>query len=229
MLHPWDVTPQQAVRIQNELCRMVIKENRFRDIKMVAGVDISIKDRSARAAVMVFSYPELALLEHKLQEKEVSFDYIPGLLSFRESPVIVSAFEMLKNIPQLVIVDGQGIAHPRRLGIASHLGLILDLPTIGCAKTRLCGSHKDPPLRRGCYEPIYDKGEMIGVALCTKDGTNPVYVSIGHMVDLSTAIKFILECSRGYRLPEPIRLAHQLAEGTFHGAQDRISQLRLGF
>ena len=141
------------------------------------------------------------------------FPYIPGLLSFREAPLILAACEQLDLIPDLVLVDGQGIAHPRRFGLASHLGLFLNIPTIGCAKSLLCGAHEIPDSEPGNYAEIIDKSEIIGAALRTKPGVKPVYVSIGHKIDLETAIRWVMNCCRGYRLPEPARLAHLAAGG----------------
>jgi deoxyribonuclease V len=138
---------------------------------------------------------------------------VPGLLTFREAPLILAAFEKLKVAPDLVIVDGQGIAHPRRIGLASHLGLCLGLPTIGCAKSRLCGEHEMPGFEAGSYAELRDNGEVIGVVLRTRAGVKPVYVSIGHLIDLPSAVRTVLDCCRGYRLPEPTRLAHQAAGG----------------
>jgi deoxyribonuclease V len=162
---------------------------------------------------VVLEYPELGLVETKVVSGKLDFPYIPGLLSFREAPLTLVACERLSVTPDLILVDGQGIAHPRRLGFASHLGLFLDMPTIGCAKSRLCGSHEEPGNEPGNYTEVVDEGETIGVALRTKAGVKPVYVSIGHKVDLQTAIYWVLECCCGYRLPEPTRLAHLAATG----------------
>ncbi|HUT68422.1 MAG TPA: deoxyribonuclease V, partial [Dehalococcoidales bacterium] len=163
--------------------------------------------------VVVLSYPEFELVETRIVTDRIEFPYVPGLLSFREAPLILAACEELTVTPDLLMVDGQGIAHPRRMGLASHLGLFLDIPTIGCAKSRLCGSHEEPGNEAGSYAELLDNGEVIGAAVRTRTGVKPVYVSIGHKVDLSTAIRRVLECCRGYRLPEPTRLAHQAAGG----------------
>jgi deoxyribonuclease V len=178
-------------------------------------VDISVKRELgvATGAVVVLNYPELRLVETKVIRGRVNFPYVPGLLSFREAPLTLAACEKLGIIPDLVLVDGQGIAHPRRFGLASHLGLFLDTPTIGCAKSRLCGRHEEPGDNPGSYAEVVDRGETIGVALRTKPGSKPVYVSIGHKVDLEAAIYWVLECCRGYRLPEPCRLAHLASIG----------------
>jgi len=183
--------------------------------RLIAGVDMAVNKRGgmATAAVVVLGYPELNLVETRVVSGEINFPYVPGLLSFRESPLILAACEQLTLTPDLILVDGQGIAHPRRIGLASHLGLFLDTPTIGCAKSRLCGRHETPTIEAGGYAELVDSGEVIGAALRTKSGVNPVYVSIGHRIDLRSAICWVLECCRGYRLPEPTRLAHLAAGG----------------
>jgi deoxyribonuclease V len=185
------------------------------DIKLVAGVDISVNRfaKTGTAAVVVLRYPELEIVEISTVTERVEFPYVPGLLTFREAPLSLAAFEKLAVTPDLVIVDGQGIAHPRRIGLASHLGLCLGLPTIGCAKSRLTGEYEEPGNKAGSYAELTDSGEVIGAALRTRAGVKPVYVSIGHMIDLPSAIKRVLACCRGYRLPEPTRLAHMAAGG----------------
>jgi deoxyribonuclease V len=183
--------------------------------KFIAGADIAVGkvNELAQAAVVVLSYPELRLVAVELAQGRLELPYIPGLLSFRESPLILTACQRLSVIPDLFMIDGQGIAHPRRMGIASHLGLLLDTPTIGCAKSRLCGSNTEPADELGSYAEMMDRGEVIGVALRTKTGVKPVYVSTGHKISLQSAIFWVLNCCRGYRLPEPTRLAHLAAGG----------------
>ncbi len=183
--------------------------------RFIAGVDISVsKARGiATGAVVVLEYPELRLVETKVVNGKLDFPYIPGLLSFRESPLTLAACERLAITPDLILVDGQGIAHPRRLGLASHLGLFLNTPTIGCAKSLLCGTHEVPGEKPGSYAEVVDRGEIIGAALRTKLGVKPLYISVGHKVDLQTAIYWVLECCRDYRLPEPTRFAHLAAGG----------------
>ena len=209
------MTPDQAKKVQHELAMKVSRKNEVETVRLIAGVDISAPNSAglARAAVVVLSYPGLTLVERKVITQEVTFPYVPGLLSFRESPLIIAACEEMEAIPDLILVDGQGIAHPRRLGLASHLGLLWDIPTIGCAKSRLCGKHNMVPPEPGSYAEITDNSEVIGAALCTKAGTAPLYISIGHKVDLETAITWVLRCCRGQRLPEPTRLAHLAASG----------------
>ena len=218
--------------MQRELAVKVSRRNEVKAVSLVAGVDISAPNAAglARAAVVVLSYPELMLVEKKVITKEVTFPYVPGLLSFRESPLIIAACEELEATPDLILVDGQGIAHPRRLGLASHLGLLWDRPTIGCAKSRLCGEHGMVLLDPGSYAKITDNHEVIGAALRTKAGVAPLYISIGHKVDLEAAISWVLRCCKGQRLPEPTRLAHIAASGHLEveRAAEAQAQMRLG-
>ena len=214
-LHSWQVSPAEALDIQRRLAGQVSGDGEVTTPRFIAGVDISAgKTRgTARGAVVVLSYPELRLVEMKTVQGELDFPYVPGLLSFRESPLILSACEQLAATPDLILVDGQGIAHPRRIGLASHLGLLLDTPAIGCAKSLLCGKHEVPGEEAGSYAMILDGDETIGAALRTRTGVKPVYVSTGHKINLQSAIHWVLECCRGYRLPEPTRLAHLAAGG----------------
>ena len=210
-LHAWDVTPAEARDIQNELRDKVIRKDRHDTIDTVAGVDIGLRKDMALAAVVVLNYPELQVTERVVVESPVRFPYIPGLLSFREIPPLLAAFSQLQTEPSLVMVDGHGIAHPRRFGIAAHLGLLLDKPTIGCAKSRLCGRYAEPDTERGAYEYLYDADEVIGAVVRTRSNVRPVYVSIGHRIALESAITLCLTCGSGYRLPEPTRQAHNAA------------------
>lgn len=214
-LHDWHLSPAQASELQRRLAIQVSRSNEVTTPHYIAGVDMSVDKRAgvATGAVVVLSYPEFTVVETKVIRGKLDFPYIPGLLSFRELPLTLEACENLSVIPDLVLVDGQGIAHPRRFGIASHLGLFLDIPTIGCAKSRLCGEHEEPESEAGSYGQIKDKGEIIGVALRTRTGVKPMYISIGHKVDLESSIYWALECCHGYRLPEPTRLAHLAAGG----------------
>lgn len=213
--HDWAMTPVQAQELQQELAKLVSKKCEIHDVCLVAGVDISSPDAGgvATGAVVVLHYPELEVAECKTARKRLSFPYIPGLLSFRESPLILAACERLSLTPDLILVDGQGLAHPRRLGLASHLGLLWDKPTIGCAKSRLCGRHEPVAPEPGCSAQLIDDNEVIGAALRTKKWSAPLYISIGHKVDLATALQWVLNCCRGHRLPEPTRLAHLAAAG----------------
>lgn len=213
--HPWNVTPAKAREIQQQLRCKVRAKNvaSLRRVKYVAGVDISIRNDRAIAAIVVLDFQSLEIVDYATHEAKVPFPYVPGLLSFRECPTIIAAARKLRIEPDLILVDGQGIAHPRRVGIAAHVGLLFDKPTIGCAKSRLIGIHKEPKLRAGAAADLWDKEELIGSVLRTKNNVRPLYISIGHKIDLATAIKFTLACCRGYRLPEPTRFAHQVAGG----------------
>ena len=215
-LHSWDVTPEEARGIQNGLRTQVVRTDRFGRINTVAGVDIGLKKDIARASVVVLSFPELQVVDSVVTESPVRFPYIPGLLSFREIPPLLTAFTQLQTEPDLVIVDGQGIAHPRRFGLASHLGLILDKPTIGCAKSRLCGQYEEPESEQGSYTYLMDKGEVIGAVVRTRENVQVVYISIGHRISLDSARTLTLACCRGYRLPETTRYAHNAASSKEH-------------
>jgi deoxyribonuclease V len=213
--HDWRVSPACAREIQKELAAEVSRVGKVTDPELIAGVDISVNRwaKTGTAAVVVLGYPAMEIVEIKSVTDSIEFPYVPGLLSFREAPLILAACEKLKLTPDLVIVDGQGIAHPRRLGLASHLGLCLGLPAIGCAKSRLIGEHETPGLAAGSFAELRDNGEIIGAVVRTRTNVKPVYVSIGHQIDLPAAVQLVLDCCRGYRLPEPTRLAHMAAGG----------------
>lgn len=213
--HPWNVTPKEARKIQEELRHKVRRKGKTRGVRYVAGVDVSIKHNQAIAAVPVLRYDDLEIVDLAIAKQEVPFPYVPGLLSFREMPVLLAAIKKLKIEPDLILVDGQGIAHPRRFGLASHLGVLLNKPTIGCAKTRFVGNHDEPAEDAGSYTDLWEGEELIGAVLRTRDNVKPLYISIGHKIDLPTALDRVLDCCIGYRLPEPTRLAHQAAGGTF--------------
>jgi len=214
-LHSWQVTPDQAQAIQRSLATQVSKRNEVSSPKLIAGVDISPPNAQgvATGAIVVLAYPQLTMVEVGVAEQTIGFPYVPGLLSFRESPLILAACQKLATTPDLVLVDGQGIAHPRRLGLASHLGLLLNSPTIGCAKSILCGRHEPVGAAPGDFAEVRHNGEVIGAALRTKLGTKPLYISVGHKVDLPSAISWVMKCCQGYRLPEPTRLAHLAVSG----------------
>jgi deoxyribonuclease V len=218
LAHPWDMSTRQACEVQRKLAQSVIKYNDNFSPRTVAGIDVSVArfSRAGRAAVAVLSYPALDLIDLAVAEGDLSFPYVPGLLSFREAPLVIQAWKRLQILPDVIIVDGQGIAHPRRLGIASHLGLLLDVPAIGCAKSRLIGDHQPLSPEAGSHCQLTDEGEIIGAALRTRNSTRPLYVSIGHRIDLPTAISLVLSCCRGLRLPEPTRLAHHAAGKTLN-------------
>ena len=213
--HPWNLTPAEAIALQRALRGRIMTEDRLGPVQRVAGVDVGFEDQGAvtRAAVAVLSYPQLALLETAVARRPTRFPYLPGLLSFREIPAVLDALEKLVTLPDLLLCDGQGIAHPRRLGIATHLGLLMDIPTIGVAKTRLWGTHGKVPEERGSWTPLWDKDEMIGAVLRTRVGVKPLFISPGHRISLATAIDVVLSCTTRYRLPETTRHAHRLASG----------------
>ncbi len=216
LLHRWDLDEADARALQRQLAEQVVREDRFGTIRTVAGVDLGFPkapDGSVlgRAAVVVLRFPDLDLVEERVVEQPVTFPYIPGLLSFREAPVGLAAIAALEHRPDILLVDGQGLAHPRRCGIACHIGLLLDLPTICCAKSILVGHAEEPGPNPGDWTPLVHRGETIGTALRTRPKTKPIYVSIGHRVSLETAVSLVQRCSRGYRLPEPTRLADRLA------------------
>lgn len=214
-LHSWDVTPKQAVAIQEHFRHLVVREDRYGEIRDVAGVDVGFEKNNSvtRAAVAVLRFPSLELVEYAVARVPTRFPYVPGLLSFREIPAILEALAKLRSQPQLILCDGQGLAHPRRFGIASHLGVILDTPTIGVGKTRLIGEHDEVPDSRGGWCPLVDKGETIGAVLRTRVQVKPVYVSLGHCISLDSAIDMVMACTTRYRLPETTRWAHRLASG----------------
>jgi deoxyribonuclease V len=215
LLHPWHIDPRQARDIQNRLKCLVIPEDRLETVRYVAGVDVGFEDRGkiTRAAVAVLRYPELVLSAQSIARLPTSFPYVPGLLSFREIPAVLAALDQLERQPDLLLCDGQGYAHPRRLGIACHLGLLTGLPAIGVAKTRLIGVHGEVPDRRGGWAPLVDRDERIGAVLRTRVGVKPLYISLGHCVCLETAIHYVMTCTTRYRLPETTRWAHRLASG----------------
>jgi deoxyribonuclease V len=214
-MHNWNVSTKEARGIQEKLASQISRECRVDNPQLIAGVDISVNrfSKTGRGAVVILSYPAMEIMEISVVTDSVTFPYVPGLLTFREAPLLLAAFEKIKNVPDIVMVDGQGIAHPRRMGLASHLGLVLNIPAIGCAKSRLCGEHDIPGQEAGNFTELKDREEVIGAVLRTRDGVKPVYVSIGHMIDLLAAIHWVKACCRGYRLPEPTRLAHQAAGG----------------
>jgi deoxyribonuclease V len=209
-LHPWDLEPAKAVTLQRELAGQVDVRTPLTHCELVAGADVSYARFSNRffAGVVVVRLSDGETVEKQGAVRETPFPYIPGLLSFREAPALLEAFARLETVPDAVMFDGQGIAHPRRLGIASHLGLWLGLPTIGCAKSLLVGKFRDPGLKAGSVSPLVVGGEVVGNVVRTKDAVKPVYVSAGHRIDLPSAVKVVLESCRGYRLPEPTRRAH---------------------
>ncbi len=221
-LHPWQLSIKEAMALQSGLAPQVSTSPCEEHFRYIAGVDVRapvVAKGEGAAAVVVLTYPELEIIEASVEYGQIEFPYVPGLLSFREMPLIIRAFKKLVTVPDLIIVDGQGMAHPRRFGIASHLGLILDIPTIGCAKSRLIGSYDEPGNETGDYSYIRDEDEITGAVVRTRKDVKPVYVSIGHKISLEQSIRWTLKCSRDYRLPEPTRMAHTQAN------QNRTRQL----
>ncbi|MGD1911686.1 MAG: deoxyribonuclease V [Rivularia sp. (in: cyanobacteria)] len=212
--HNWNLTTSEAKAIQEELQKEVITEDKFKQpIKYVAGVDMGFEadGEISRAAVAVLSFPDLELQEQSIVRRATTFPYIPGFLSFREIPAVLDALEKINTIPDIILCDGQGFAHPRRFGIACHLGIILDMPTIGVAKSWLIGEYAELSQARGSWLPLIHNEETIGAVLRTRDNVKPVYVSSGHRIKLQTAIDYVLRCTPKYRLPETTRIADRLA------------------
>ncbi len=209
-LHRWDLTTAEARRLQERLAGRVRLTPLPGRMRLVAGADMAL-DRAAGvcfASVVVLELPGMKLVEEVAVQDALRFPYIPGLLSFREGPVLLKAFARIEHVPDVVIFDGQGLAHPRRLGLASHMGLWLGIPTVGCAKSRLTGKHEEPGEGKGQSAALLDDGEQIGVVVRTRTGVKPVFVSPGHLADFETSARLVLDCCTKYRLPEPTRLAH---------------------
>lgn len=209
-LHSWKVTPRQAAEIQRRLASKVRLSGGRRAFGTVAGIDVSYDrgDPVLYAAVVVLRADTLEVVETALASGPVNFPYIPGLLSFREIPIVLKAWRRLRGRPDCLLCDGQGLAHPRRFGLACHLGLVLNLPSVGCAKTRLLGTFAETGPARGSRAPLWDRGEQIGAVVRTRDGVAPVFVSVGHKIGLDRAVDLVLSTSGRYRLPEPVRRAH---------------------
>jgi len=211
-LHRWDLSYKKAVELQRQLAEKVSFIPMAKKVRIIAGLDCAFSKDGKKifAAVVVMKRPNFEVIEVRDACLEVNFPYIPGLLSFREAPVCIAAVGKLRTEPDIFIIDGQGIAHPRRLGLASHLGLFFDKPTVGCAKSRLTGTFKNPPAQKGTYCLLEDKGETIGAVLRTRTNIKPVFVSVGHKCTLKDAVGIVLACTTQYRLPEPTRLAHHI-------------------
>jgi len=215
-LHPWDLSPEAAIQVQAGLHPNLILHWERHQVYTIGGVAVRAKENLARAAIVVLSYPELFPIEASTAEAQLVFPYIPGLLAFREGPIILLAWEKLRRKPDLLMFDGQGTAHPRGIGIASQMGLWLERPSIGIAKSRLYGIYIEPGPARGDQAPLYDEHDRerpIGVVLRTCENVNPLFISPGHLIDIDHSIAFVLDCIIQYRLPQPIRWAHRVARG----------------
>lgn len=212
-LHNWHLSPAQAVRIQQLLASRIIDSTPLdlNAIRTVAGVDVSVKNNISQAAIVVLRFPTFEVLEIVRAQRPTTFPYITGLLSFREGPVLEDAFTRLQTEPDVLLFDGMGRIHPRRIGIAAHMGLWLERPTIGVGKTHLLGTYDAVPETRGGYALLRDRGEVLGAVLRTRERVKPVYVSVGHRADLDSALALVMACTTRYRLPEPIRAAHNAA------------------
>ena len=215
MIHTWPATAAEAIALQRKLRERVIVVDQLGTVRTVAGLDVGPEGEGSvmRAAVAVLSFPDLKTADQVVARRPASFPYIPGLLSFREIPALLDALDKLGVLPDLLLCDGQGLAHPRRFGLACHLGVLTGIPSIGVAKSLLVGVHAPLPQARGSWRPLVHKDEVVGAALRTRAGVAPVYVSIGHKVSLTTAIDYVLACAPTYRLPETTRAAHRLASG----------------
>ena len=213
--HSWDLSEADALALQLSLKNNVVRGDQFdKDFKTVAGVDIHYhKDESITAGIAVLNYTTLEVIEEATATGVSSFPYIPGLFSFRELPLIIEAMETLNTLPQIIVCDGQGLAHPRRFGLACHLGVLFDIPTIGCGKSRYIGDYHPPGANRGDRTPLLDNDEIIGTVLRTQTGINPLFISIGHRISLDSACNIALKLCSRYRLPETTRAADHLARG----------------
>ena len=214
-LHPWKVSPKEAIGIQFRLRDQIVPVWDGIEVRTIAGADVGFPDkRTVLAAVVVMTYPGLEIVELSVKTGRCTFPYVPGLLAFREIPGLLSALEALQSEPEVLLCDAQGIAHQRRMGLAAHVGILLDRPVIGCAKSVLYGKFEEPDETKGSFSYMYDKeGEVIGAALRTRNSVRPVYVSVGNRIDLDTAMDIVLRCSPKYRIPEPLRQAHKLSVG----------------
>ncbi len=240
--HRWDLAPKEAAQLQVELRRLLKKEKDLGEIRTVAGADIAVevapgtgegqKEAIGCAGVIVYSFPRLEEIERRSARLRLTFPYVPGLLAFREGPVLLEAFAQLRTEPDLLLFDAHGYSHPRRFGLACHLSVVLDKPGIGVAKSRLIGDYEEPLDRVGAWSPLADAEETIGAVLRTRVGVHPIFISIGHRVDLESAVEFALACNDGYRVPKPTREAdHFVAQlkqghtppGKFSGTQPTLS------
>ncbi len=218
-LHDWNLSPKEAVALQRDLRQQIQLTLLEKPVSLVAGADLSFNrfEETVYAGIVVVALPSLETVEAMSITTTAKFPYIPGLLSFREMPALLDVWEKLRCRPDAVMLDGQGIAHPRRIGIASHFGLFVNVPALGCAKSVLVGRYEEPAAGRGSSSPMFDRGEVVGAALRTKDRVSPVYISPGNRIDLAGAIDIALRCDGGYRIPEPTRRAHLLVNARRRG------------
>ncbi len=209
-LHSWEVSPEEGVQIQLKLKNSMSFNNGFDKIERVAGADVGYFHGMAMGGVVIMDFPGLEVIETSFFTSPIKFPYLPGLLAFREGPALLGAFKKIKCEVDLILFDGQGIAHPRRMGVATHLGLLLDKATVGCAKSKLIGQYSPPQAKKGSFELLRDEEKVLGAVVRTKDTVKPLFVSPGHRINLDTSVKIVLECARVSRLPEPLRKAHLL-------------------
>jgi deoxyribonuclease V len=219
MLHPWDLTPKEAIALQKRSASQVVLKPLPEQITVIAGADVGYSRpyKAAVAAWATYTYPNLEFRELTQSSGEIAYPYVPGLLSFRELPLLLETFQLLQEQPDVILCDGQGIAHPRRFGLASHLGLWLDLPTVGCAKTRLVGTHGRVGLKKGQYRSLKHRHDEVGVVLRTRTKVRPLYVSPGHLADVRSSRRLVMGCCSKYRVPEPIRQAHLAVQRAVRG------------
>jgi deoxyribonuclease V len=205
----WNLSPRQAARLQERLRERVVLKDKFESVRLVAGADLAFDPETdqAVAGVIVYRFPQMEEVERRSAWRKLRFPYVPGLLSFREGPALLAAFARLRTEPDLILIDGHGRAHPRFFGIACHMGVLLDKPTIGCAKSLLVGTHVEPGAKAGSSSPLVYHGDRVGVVLRTRDGVKPIYVTTGHRVSLDTAVQLVRQCLDGYRIPKPTRQA----------------------
>lgn len=222
----WKLTPREAMRLQERLRERVVLEDRFRPIRYVAGADIAFDPETqvAFAGVIVYRFPELEEVERRMARRKLQFPYVPGLLSFRECPILIAAFARLKVEPDLLLIDGHGLAHPRLFGIACHIGVLFDKPAIGCGKSLLVGKAEDPATKAGSSTPLEFRGRRVGAVLRTRDNTRPIFVTQGHRVSLATAVKLVRKCLDGYRIPKPTREADRYVRELRQAYQQTLSQ-----
>lgn len=213
--HDWSLSPSEAIALQESLRTEIVTTDCLGTVRWVAGIDVGFEDggETTRAAIAVLSFPGLQLHEQAIARRPTEFPYVPGLLSFREIPAVIQALERVQTVPDLLLCDGQGTAHPRRFGIACHLGLLTQLPAIGVGKSRLVGAYQEPSQQRGDWQPLLHQGDRIGAVLRTRPNTKPLFISPGHRISLETAIAYVMHCTPKYRLPETTRFAHKLASG----------------